>query len=176
MDFPIASDKYSHLNYRVRPEVRENEEFKVLPYEAWKLLYDNFGGIEVRRFTTKEKRPTVEIWYMRTNIWIVEERAVLIKLDLLISKNETIQEVLERVRVTLKKYEGIPESYLARQPGVYKVNGLEPDQFIALLHSEEQSHLLTHKMEKIKNIGIEFEECIFSDREALVINYARGHS
>ncbi len=53
----------------------------------------------------------------------------------MISKNETIQQVLERVKITLKKYKAVPESYLARQPAVYKLSGLEPDQFTALLHS-----------------------------------------
>lgn len=48
----------------------------------------------MRRFTTREKVPTVEIWYVETRIWVVEERAVLMKLNILVSKNETIQQVL----------------------------------------------------------------------------------
>lgn len=31
-------------------------------------------------------------------------------------------------------------------------------------------------MEKIKNITIDFEECIYSDRESLLINFGKGHS
>ena len=75
-----------HYNYHVRPDVRENEDFRVVPYEAWKLLRENYGGVELKRLTTKEKRPTVEIWYMKTNIWVVEERCIYGKIELLVSK------------------------------------------------------------------------------------------
>jgi len=124
VDFPLCEANLAHYNYKVRSDVRENEDFQVLPYEAWKLLYDNYGGVEVRRFTTREKRTTVEIWYARANIWVVEERAVLAKVELLVSKNDTIQQLLDRLRLTLKRYQIAPESYLARQPSVFKVSGL----------------------------------------------------
>ena len=105
------------------------------------------------------------MWYVKTKILIVEERSVLVAVEMLISKNNTIQQVLDRLRLTLKRYQAVPESYLARQPTVFKINGLEEDQFTALLHNEAQSHLLVQRMEKVKNTSIDFEEAaIYSSR------------
>ena len=77
----------------------------------------------------------------------------------------------------MKRYQVVPDSYLARQPTVFKINGLELDQFAALLHNEAQSHLLSQRMEHIKNMGIEFDETsILSSHEGFVVNYAKGSS
>jgi hypothetical protein len=119
----------------------------------------------------------VEIWYVRTPIWVVEDRCVLAKCELLVSKLATVQSILTRLRLTLKRYKVAPDSYLARQPTVFKIKDLDLDQFAALLHSETQSHLLTQRMEKIKNHLIEFDDvAIYSSHESIVVNYARGSS
>ena len=83
--------------------------------------------MEIKRFTTKEKKPTVEIWFMKTKIWVVEERSVQGNFELLISKNETVDQILARLRLTLKNYQVLPERYLARKVTVFKINGLEMD-------------------------------------------------
>lgn len=129
----------------------------MLPYEAWQLLEQNYGGVEVKRFTTKEKEPTTEIWYAETNVWVVEERAILGRVQLLVGKNETVEKVLQRLRVLLLKYKVTPEAYLARQPTVFKLKGVGVDQFPALLHSETHTALLAQRLERIADWGIEFE-------------------
>lgn len=48
-----------HYNYQVREDLRENNDYKLVPYEAWQHLYKIYGGFEVRRFTTKEREPIV---------------------------------------------------------------------------------------------------------------------
>lgn len=72
---------------------------------------------------------------------------------------------MDRLRLTLKKYQVVPENYLSRQPSVFKVSDIELDQFSALLHNDAQIHLLAQKMHKIKDTTIEFEDTgIFSQR------------
>lgn len=42
-----------HYNYALKETCRESVDYKIIPYEAWQFLFNNFGGMEFRRFTTK---------------------------------------------------------------------------------------------------------------------------
>ena len=47
--------KNLHNNYKLKENLRENVDFKIVPYEGWMFLKENFDGVEFRRFTTNEK-------------------------------------------------------------------------------------------------------------------------
>ncbi len=62
----------------------------------------------MRRMTTREKSPIVEVWLVTASILIVEDRCVFHRIDLEVSKGDTFNQLIERVKATLNRYKIVP--------------------------------------------------------------------
>lgn len=59
--------------------------------------------------TTREKQPIVEVWLVTANVMIVEERCVFHKVEFQVSKGDSFNQVIERIKTILTKYRIVPE-------------------------------------------------------------------
>lgn len=138
VSYPLADQNYLHYNYKVRQDLRENEDFKLVSYEAWQLLFKTYGGFEVRRFTTKEKEPIVDVWLINASILIVEDRCVFHKIEIQVSKGDTFNQLLERIRIILSRYKIVPEKYLSKAYTLYKSREFNEKEVVSILHDDSK--------------------------------------
>lgn len=111
----------------------------------------------MKRFTTREKDPIVEVWYSTINILLVEERCFIHRLQIQASKSDTFMEIGNRLRLVLKNYKVVDDSYDARRLHFYKSNDLSEDEIVSLIQDDEHDFVQTNKLEKIGNISTEFD-------------------
>lgn len=138
-----------HYNYCIRQDLRENEDYKLVSFEAWQYLYKAFGGMEVRRMTTREKQPIVEVWLVTANVIVVEERCVFHRVQLQVSKSDTFNQVVDRVKTILNKYRIVPEKYLSRSFSLYKSKELTERELVTVLHDDAKPYITHSKFERI---------------------------
>ncbi len=141
--FPIAHPLLLHYNYRIKQDLRENEDYKLVSFEAWQLLQRTYGGMEVRRMTTREKQPIVEVWLVTANVLIVEERCVFHRVELQVSKGDSFNHLIDRLRTILTRYKIVPEKYLSRSFSLYKSKELTEREVVAVLQDDSKPHI-TH--------------------------------
>jgi hypothetical protein len=123
MPFVDTDVKLAHLNYEVRADVKENRDYKIVSPDCWELLYQNFNGLEVKRFTTSEKEPTVEINYRKLLLHIIEDRYFhASSVQLLVPRLTKFSALLDRLKRLLIAYNIVPFSALKKSIEFIKVN------------------------------------------------------
>jgi hypothetical protein len=125
MPFVDTDVKLAHLNYEVRDEVKENRDYKIVSPDCWEFLYQKFNGLEVKRFTTAEKEPTVEIHYRKLLLHVLEDRYFHASaVELLVPRLTQFSALLERLKRLFIAYNIVPFSALKKSIEVIKVNEL----------------------------------------------------
>lgn len=99
--------------------------------------------------TTREKQPIVEVWLVTANVLIVEERCVFHKVELQVSKGDSFNQVIERIKTILTKYRIVPEKYLSRSFSLYKSKELTEREVVAVLHDDSKPYITHSKFERI---------------------------
>lgn len=103
---------------------------------------------------------------------MVEERCVFHHLQLQVSKGESFSQLMERLRVTLRKYKVVPEKYLARAAQVYKSREMAVKEVAALLQDDSHPFVISHRFEKVTDLAVEMEEAgILSPHDVLILNF-----
>lgn len=94
------------------------------------------------------------------------------QLQLQVAKGDSFTQLMERLKLTLRKYKIVPEKYLARAVGLYKSKEMAVREVVSVLQDDSHPFIISHRFEKIKDLAVEMEETgILSPHDVLILNF-----
>ena len=79
---------------------------------------------------------------VNASILIVEDRCVFHRIELQVSKGDTFNQLIERVKATLKRYKIVPEKYLSRVTTLFKSKELSEKEVFAIMQDDSRPCIL----------------------------------